>query len=111
MQRHVQRDVRWHQFRRQLRMPSGHLRVLRAHYHRRAVLRLPRLPRAQFAVQRVRTLRFSALSAAPTASSLTAGGLREGRPDECLSDASGADDDGALLGAYRAQVARVRALT
>ena len=68
MLRHVQRDVRWHQFRRQLRMPSGHLRVLRAHYDRRAVLRLPRLPRAQFGVQRVRTLRFSALSAAPTAS-------------------------------------------
>jgi hypothetical protein len=68
MLRDVQRDVRWHQFRRQLRMSSGHLRVLRAHYDHRAVRRLPGLPRTQFGVQRVRTLRFSALSAAPTAS-------------------------------------------
>jgi hypothetical protein len=60
---HVQRDLRWHQFRRQLRMPSRDLRLLRAHDHRRRVLRLPRLPGAQFGVQRVRALRFSALRA------------------------------------------------
>jgi hypothetical protein len=60
---HVQRDLRWHQFRRQLRMPSRDLRLLRAHDHRRRLLRLPRLPGAQFGVQRVRALRFSALRA------------------------------------------------
>lgn len=77
---HVQRDLRWHQFRRQLRMPSRDLRMLRADDHRRRVLRLPRLPGAQFGVQRVRALRFSALRAVRNLWSLSFGGSPPSAP-------------------------------